>query len=100
MTVEYVENKATGKDDLNKIYAGQKPIGKMGDQKYLGFVISNKGDNMANINAVKKKYFGVMKKIINKLKSLNLQEYYLECSLILMNSILRGSILYASNMYY
>ena len=32
--------------------------------------------------------------------SLNLSEYYFECGIILMNSILRGSILYASDMYY
>ena len=55
---------------------------------------------MANSNAVKKKSFGVINKIINKRKILNLQEYYFESSLILMNSIFRGSILYASYMYY
>ena len=37
---------------------------------------------------------------MNRLNSLHLRNYYFECSIILMNSILRGSILYASDMYY
>ena len=68
--------------------------------KYLGFVVSWKGDNMANIREVKGKAFGVIRKILCKLQSLNLQQYYFECSLIFMNVMLRGTILYGADMYY
>ena len=99
-TVKYMENKDIGEDDLIESYDGMVPIEKTGTQKYLGFVISNQGDNMANIREVQKKFIGVIRKIMNKLKSLNLRNYYFECAMILKNSILRGTILYASDMYY
>ena len=98
--VKYVENKDTGEDDLVQHYGGQIPIGKTDEQRYLGFVLSSKGDNMANINHMKKKANGVIKNIFSKLNSLNLRDYYFECSLVLMNTVLRGTILYASDMYY
>ena len=69
-------------------------------QMYLGFVISSSGDNMANIAHIKNKSIGVIRKIFNKLNSLNLQKYYFECAMIFMNTMLRPSILYASDMYY
>ena len=71
-----------------------------GEQKYLGFVLSCTGDNRANIREVKKKSIGTVRKIINRLNSLNLRKYFFECAVILMNSMLRPSILYASDMYY
>ena len=55
---------------------------------------------MANIREMKNKSIGVIRKIFNKLKSLNLKQYYFECSIILMNVMLRGTILYAADMYY
>ena len=55
---------------------------------------------MANINQVKKKSIGTIRTIFNKLKSLNLKQYYFESALLLMNVILRPSILYAADMYY
>ena len=97
--VKYVDNKDTGEDNLVELYGGQIPIGKTDEQKYLGFVLSSKGDNMANINHMKKKANGVIKNIFSKLNSLNLRDYYFECSLVLMNTVLRGTILYASDMY-
>ena len=99
-SVDFKENIETGEDDLIENYQGLVPIGKTEEQKYLGFIISNKGDNMANIREIKKKSIGTIRKIINKLNSLHLRQYYFECSIILMNSMLRGSILYASDMYY
>jgi hypothetical protein len=98
--IDYKKNKDTGKDDIEETYSGQVPIGKTTEHKYLGFVISSTGDNMANINQIKKKSIGVVRKIINRLNSLHLRDYFFECSIILMNSILRGSILYASETYY
>ena len=98
--VDYKDNLITGEADLLEFYGGKIPIEKTEGQTYLGFVISSRGDNMANIRQLKKKSIGVVRKIINKLGSLNLQKYYFECALILMNVILRGSILYACEMYY
>ena len=98
--IEYKENIETGEDDLVESYVGQVPIGKTNKQKYLGFIISNTGDNMANIREIKKKSIGIMRKIFNKLNSLHLRNYYFECSITFMNSMLRGSILYACDMYY
>ena len=97
---EYVENPETGETDLIDKYMGEVPIGKTKEQKYLGFVISSEGDNMANIKAIKKKSIGVIRTIMNKLERLKLRQYYFECAVLFMNVILRGSILYASETYF
>lgn len=75
-------------------------IGQIKEQKYLGFVLSNTGDNMANIREVKKKSIGIVKSALDKLNSLNLKQYYFECSIIILNVMVRSSILYASEFYY
>jgi hypothetical protein len=100
--IEYKENIETGEDDLVESYVSQVPIGKTNEQEYLGFIISNKGDNMANIREIKKKSIGIIRKILNKLNSLHMRNYYFECScsITFMNSMLSGSILYACDMYY
>ena len=95
-----VNHSETGEEEIIEKYEGQISIGKTNEYKYLGFVISNKGDNMANINQIKKKSIGVIKQIFGKLNSLNLKNYYFECAIILMNAILRPTILYAADMYY
>ena len=48
-SVQYVENMQTGEDDLKEIYCGLTKIKKTSEQRYLGFVLSSTGDNMANI---------------------------------------------------
>ena len=98
--VNYEENKQTGKVCLVEKFNGQTKIKQTNEQMYLGFVISSTGNNMANINQLKKKSIGVIRKIINKLNNLNLENYYFECSMIFMNAILRPSILYACESYY
>ena len=70
------------------------------EQKYLGFVISNSDNNMANINNVRKKSFGTIRTILDKLKALNLRKYYFECGILFLNLMLRSSILYGSESYY
>ena len=97
--VKYQDSQGDGLK-LTEKYQGLTKIGQTKTQKYLGFVISSSGDNMANINMMKKKSIGVIRKIFNKLNSLNLQKYYFECAMILLNAILRPSILYACDMYY
>ena len=99
-SVNYVENVQTGEDNLKEIYCGLTKIEKTEEQKYLGFVLSSTGDNMANIRKMEQKSIGVIKSTLNKLNSLNLKQYYFECSVILLNVMLRSSILYASEMYY
>ena len=98
--VTYEENESTGEADLKESYNGKIPIEQTEEYTYLGFVISSKGDNMANIRQVRNKSIGVIRKIFDKLSSLNLKQYYFECAMLLMNVMLRGSILYASDMYY
>ena len=53
-TVEYEENIETGEVDLKENYAGLVEVEKADEQKYLGFVISCMGDNLANISQIKK----------------------------------------------
>ena len=96
----YEENVSTGELYLKESYTGQVKIEQTTKQTYLGFVISSSGDNMANIEQIKKKSIGVIRKIFNRLNSLNLQKYYFECAMILLNAILRPSILYACDVYY
>ena len=98
--VKYEDNPVTGESDIVEEYSGQTNIMNTDEQKYLGFVLSSRGDNMANIRQVKKKSIGIIRKIINRLNSLKLQKYYFECALIFMNTMLRPSILYATDMYY
>ena len=99
-SVMYRDNMDTGEEELIETYEGLAPIEKVSEQKYLGFVLSALGDNMVNINAVKKKSIGIIRKIMNKLKNLNLMSYYFECSIIFLNVMLRPSILYACEAYY
>jgi hypothetical protein len=68
-------------------YSGQTEIESVTERKYLGFVPSNTGDNMANIKEIKKKAIGSVKMTLNKLDSLHLKEYYFECAIIMMNVI-------------
>ena len=98
--VKYEDDKNTGKEKLVETFHGLTPIGKTNEQKYLGFVISAIGDNMANIRAIKKKSISIIQRLMTKLKSLNLMKYYFECSMIFLNAILRPSILYACETYY
>jgi hypothetical protein len=98
--VDYVDNKTTGVADLTEHYDGKIRIEKAEEYTYLGFVISCKGENMANIRQLTNKSIGVIRQIFNKLHSLNLKQYYFECAIILINVMLRGTILYACDMYY
>ena len=81
-------------------HIGLVEIGQTDEQTYLGFVISNKGNNMANIKQVKGKSIGIIRKIIHRLESSNSKMYYFESAIILLNTMLRPSILYACEAYY
>ena len=99
-TVKYEENIHTGDADLKEFYCGLTDIEQTDEQKYLGFILSSTGNNMANILEMKKKSNGVIRSTLNKLNSLNLKQYYFECALVLMNAMVRSSLLYAADMYY
>ena len=98
--VEYNEDEDTKEEKLNETFEGLTKLEKTSEQKYLGFVISAVGNNMANIKAVKNKSIGTIQKLMSKLNNLNLRKYYFECSLIFLNAMLRPSILYACETYY
>ena len=99
-TSKHVVNNTTGEQELIETYEGKVNMERTEEYKYLGFIISSRGNNMANIRNIKNKSIGVIRKILSKLGSLNLNQYYFECGKILMNSILRGTILYVADMYY
>ena len=98
--VIHKENPVTGDKDLFQTYEGLVEMEKTDEQKYLGFVISSKGNNMVNIKEMKRKSIWIINKIFNKLDSLTLRKYYFECGMIFLNIMLRSSILYASECYY
>ena len=97
---EHITDEITGEPKLIESFDGKIQIEQVLQQKYLGFVIANQNNNMANIEEVKRKSIGITKKIFDKLNGLKLKEYYFECGLIFLNVILRGSILYAAETYY
>ena len=98
--VSHIDIPGIGGDELVENYEGQVPIEKTEEQKYLGFVLSSKGNNMVNINHMKMKSKGIIRTMFSKLNSLNLQKYYFECGIVFLNSMLRSSILYACETYY
>ena len=81
-------------------FDGQTNIENIDQQKYLGFFLSSKGDNMVHIKEMEKKSILVSKKTFNRLYNLNLKQYLFECAMIFLNVILRSSILYASETFY
>ena len=53
--LKYEDDVNTGKLNLVEKYCGLTEIGQTEEQTYLGFVISSKGENMANIRKLKQK---------------------------------------------
>ena len=52
---EYVGNAESSEIELKEKYVGKIPIQEVENQKYLGFMISSKGNNLENIKAMEKK---------------------------------------------
>ena len=98
--INHEENKKTGSTKIVETYEGKIDIEQVTEYKYLGFIISSIGDNMAQIRHMKNKSVGIIRSIITKLNSLNLRKYFYECSKLFMNVMLRGSILYSIEMCY
>ena len=97
---QHIENSASGNSDLVETYKGLVQIEKTGTYKYLGFMISSRGDNLVNINEMKSKSIWIIRKIMNRLNGQSLKQYYFECALIFLNVMLRSSILYECETYY
>ena len=98
--VDHLEEKTTENTTFVEKYEGQVEIEMCSEQKYLGFIISSTGDNLANIRSVRNRSNGIIRKIFEKLESLNLRKYYFECGILFLNTMLRSSILYACESYY
>ena len=95
-----VENDYDDSYDLVEQFQGQVKMEKVNEWTYLGFVISNLGNNQPNIRKIKQKSIGIIKSIFHRIDSLYLKSYYFECGLLFKNVILRPSILYGSETYF
>ena len=58
---KYEDNPETGDAHLVETFSGLSKIEQTDKQMYLGFVISSTGNNMANIEQLKKKSIGIIK---------------------------------------
>ena len=85
-------------ENLIENFEGKKEMKMCDFEPYLGFVISSNGTNMKNIEKRKNISIGTIKQIMRILKGLG--KFTFECAFIYMNSILRGSTLYACETYY
>ena len=94
------DSEGGGEIQLTEEFRRNTEMEEVSEYKYLGFVLSNSADNMANIRSLRKKSIITTKSLLSRLKSLNLQKYYFECGILFMNTMLRTSILYASETYY
>jgi hypothetical protein len=74
LTVDSWKIEYDSSDDIIESYNGQLTIEKTHEQKYLGFVLSNTGDDMANIRQIEKKSIGIVRKIIKRLNALKLKK--------------------------
>ena len=70
------------------VFEGMHKMEEKTEEKYLGDIINNKGDNAQNIAARQSKGFGIISQIINMLDELFLGHHYFEVAVILRNSLL------------
>ena len=80
-SVQHIQENNSEETCLKETYIGKVEMGQCDAQKYLGFIISNSDNNMANIKSVRNKSFGTIRTIFTKLKALNLRKYYFECGI-------------------
>ena len=65
--IEHKDDIKSGKELFFENYVGKVPIEKTDEQKYLGFVLSSKGSNLANMNYMRNKSYGIIRTIFRKL---------------------------------
>ena len=76
-TIDYPEdfevhknvNSKENETEISKRYDGEVEMKNTEKQKYLGFILPNKGDNMQNINELKNKSVWIIKKKLLSSKS-------------------------------
>ena len=85
-------------EELTEIYDGKKLMEEVKQIKYLGVIISQDGKNMPDILEKRKRSLGTQKLIMTLIKGLG--SYTFECGFIYLRSILRGSILYGTEVMF
>ena len=85
-------------ENMTERFDGKKPMEEVKQIKYLGVIISQNGSNMPDIKAKQNKALGTQKMIMNIIKGLG--TYTFECGFIYLRSILRGSILYGTEVMF
>ena len=82
------------KDDFHELYDGEHTLKETLQTKYLGCILSNDGTNNAGIKTKVNKSIGTRKVIKTLIKGLG--KYTVERGIIYFKSLLRRSILYAT----
>ena len=83
---------------MREHFKGKVKIQEENTLMYLGYMLSKRGDNMENINHKRNECIGTEKQILKLIKPLG--PYTFECALIYIQSLIRNSILYASEAIY
>ena len=94
----HLSEKHIKKDQIINTFEGMLKMKNVEEQKYLGFVISEDGSNLRNIEAKEKRSIGIIKQIQFLIQGLG--KYTIECGMIYLNSLLRSSILFAAEAMY
>ena len=85
-------------DHLIEKFEGKVKMKNASEQKYLGFILSEDGSNIKNIEAKEKRAIGIKKDIHFLLNGLG--KYTVECAIIYLNSLLRSRILFSDETMY
>ena len=96
--IDHSSKKHNENDHLVEQYEGKGKMNNVTEQKYLGFIISNDGSNMKNIEAKEKRAIWIKRTIKYLINGLG--KYTIECGIIYLNSLLRSSILFAAETMY
>ena len=81
---------------MTESFSGKQIMKEVKEIKYLGVLISQNGSNMPDINQKSNKAIGTRKFIIKIVQGL--EKYTYKSEFIYLKSILRGSILYATEV--
>ena len=95
--IDHWSEKHNMKDQLVETFEGKLKMKNVTEQKYLGFIISEDGSNLKNIESKGKRSIGIIKTIQYLIQGLG--KYTVECGMIYLNSLLRSSILFAAETY-
>ena len=85
---------------FTETYEGRIKVKQVFKTKYLGEVICSDGSNTANISNRKGRGFGTVKEIINMLDKMCLGPYMFKKALVLRDSMLVGTLLSCSEVWY